>query len=138
MKKCTKKIPKHNAGAIVGNSLNFVGDMTSNVVRSQNEGVSFGSVLGGMGKGAATGAALGSVIPGIGTVIGGIGGAVIGGVTSAVGQSGNVDENTGEVTKSSGLTRLFNLGRSDKSLDAKSNRIKTTNVDKQLTSYMSE
>lgn len=136
MKKCTKKIPKHNAGAIVGNSLNFVGDMTQNVVRSQNEGVSFGSVLGGMGKGAATGAALGSVIPGIGTVIGGIGGAIIGGVTSAVGQSGSVDENTGEVTKSSGLTRLFGWGRGDESLYAKSNRIKTSNVDKQLTPYM--
>lgn len=138
MKKCTKKIPKHNAGAIVGNSLNFVGDMAQNVVRSQNEGVSFGSVLGGMGKGAATGATLGSVIPGIGTIIGGIGGAVIGGVTSAVGQSGSVDENTGEVTKSSGLTRLFGWGRSDKSLYAKSNRIKTSNVDKQLTQYMNE
>ena len=112
--------------------------MTQNVVRSQIEGVSFGSVLGGMGKGAATGAALGSVIPGIGTVIGGIGGAVIGGVTSAVGQSGSVDENTGEVTKSSGLTRLFGWGRSDKSLYAKSNRIKTSNVDKQLTQYMNE
>lgn len=136
MKKCTKKIPKHNAGAIVGNSLNFVGDMTQNVIRSQNEGVSFGSVLGGMGKGAATGAALGSVIPGIGTVIGGIGGAIIGGVTSAVGQSGSVDENTGEVTKSSGLTRLFGWGRGDESLYAKSNRIKTSNVDKQLTPYM--
>lgn len=138
MKKCTKKIPKHNAGAIVGNSLNFVGDMAQNVVRSQNEGVSFGSVLGGMGKGAATGATLGSVIPGIGTIIGGIGGAVIGGVTSAVGQSGSVDENTGEVTKPSGLTRLFGWGRSDKSLYAKSNRIKTSNVDKQLTQYMNE
>ena len=136
MKKCTKKIPKHNAGAIVGNSLNFVGDMTQNVVRSQNEGVSFGSVLGGMGKGAATGAALGSVIPGIGTVIGGIGGALVGGITSAVGQSGSVDENTGEVTKSSGLTRLFGLGRDDEALYAKSNRIKTSNVDKQLTPYM--
>lgn len=138
MKKCTKKIPKHNAGAIVGNSLNFVGDMAQNVVRSQNEGVSFGSVLGGMGKGAATGATLGSVIPGIGTIIGGIGGAVIGGVTSAVGQSGSVDENTGEVTKSSGLTRLFGWDRSDKSLYAKSNRIKTSNVDKLLTPYMNE
>lgn len=136
MKKCTKKIPKHNAGAIVGNSLNFVGDMTQNVVRSQNEGVSFGSVLGGMGKGAATGAALGSVIPGIGTVIGGIGGAIVGGITSAVGQSGSVDENTGEVTKSSGLTRLFGWGRDDEALYAKSNRIKTSNVDKQLTPYM--
>ena len=138
MKKCTKKIPKHNAGAIVGNSLNFVGDMTQNVVRSQNEGVSFGSVLGGMGKGAAKGAALGSVIPGIGTVIGGIGGAIVGGITSAVGQSGSVDENTGEVTKSSGLTRLFGWGRDDEALYAKSNRIKTSNVDKQLTQYMNE
>lgn len=136
MKKCTKKIPKHNAGAIVGNSLNFVGDMTQNVVRSQNEGVSFGSVLGGMGKGAATGAALGSVIPGIGTVIGGIGGAIVGGITSAVGQSGSVDENTGKVTKSSGLTRLFGWGRDDEALYAKSNRIITSNVDKQLTPYM--
>ena len=136
MKKCTKKIPKHNAGAIVGNSLNFVGDMTQNVVRSQDEGVSFGSVLGGMGKGAATGAALGSVIPGIGTVIGGIGGAIVGGITSAVGQSGSVDENTGKVTKSSGLTRLFGWGRDDEALYAKSNRIITSNVDKQLTPYM--
>lgn len=138
MKKCTKKIPKHNAGAIVGNSLNFVGDMTQNVIRSQNEGVSFGSVLGGMGKGAATGAALGSFIPGIGTIIGGIGGALVGGITSAVGQSGSVDEHTGEVTKSSGLTRLFGWGRSDRSLYAKSNRIKTSNVDKLLTPYMNE
>ena len=136
MKKCTKKIPRHNAGAIVGNGLNFVADMASNVEQSRENGVTFGSVLGGMGKGASTGATLGSVIPGIGTVIGGIGGAIVGGVTSAVEQSGSVDENTGAVTKSSGLTRLFNLGRSDDALYAESNRIKTSNLDKQLTPYM--
>ena len=91
-----------------------------------------------MGKGAATGAALGSVIPGIGTIVGGIGGAIVGGITSAVGQSGSVDENTGKVKKPRGLTRLFGWGRSDESLYAKSNRIKTSNVDKLLTPYMNE
>ena len=62
-----------------------IGTFADNVARSREEGVSFGSVLGGIGSGAAMGASLGSVIPGIGTAIGAVAGGVIGGITSSIG-----------------------------------------------------
>lgn len=43
-----------------------------------------GSVLGGVGKGAALGATVGSIVPGVGTVIGGAVGGIIGGVSGAL------------------------------------------------------
>lgn len=110
-----------------------IGTFADNVARSREEGVSFGSVLGGIGSGASTGAALGSVIPGIGTAVGAVAGGVIGGITSSIGRSGSVDETTGEVTESDGLTRLFGWGRSDRSLYAKADRIKTSINNKEIT-----
>lgn len=70
-----------------------------------------------------------SVIPGVGTFIG----AGLKTIGAFSGGGGRVDENTGEITKSSGLTRLFGWGRSDARLKAKSGRIKASNVAREQT-----
>lgn len=70
-----------------------------------------------------------SVIPGVGTFID----AGLKTIGAFAGGGGGVDENTGEITKSSGLTRLFGWGRSDASLKAKSGRIKASNVAREQT-----
>lgn len=69
------------------------------------------------------------MIPGVGTVIG----AGLKTIGAFSGGGGSVDENTGEITKSSGLTRLFGWGRSDASLKAKSSRIKSSNIAREQT-----
>lgn len=124
-------------GAITGGA-QLLTSSISNVKRSREEGVSFGSVLGGVGSGAAMGASMGLGIPVIGPMLGAVVGGLIGGVTSAVGRSGNVDINTGEVTKSDGLTRLFGWGRDDQSLQEKSKRIKGTLAAKEVASNAKE
>lgn len=70
-----------------------------------------------------------SIIPGAGTFIS----AGLKTIGAFAGGGGSVDENTGEITKSSGLTRLFGWGRSDASLKAKSGRIKASNVAREQT-----
>ena len=69
------------------------------------------------------------MIPGVGTFIG----AGLKTIGAFSGGGGSVDENTGEITKSSGLTRLFGWGRSDASLKAKSSRIKSSNIAREQT-----
>ena len=69
------------------------------------------------------------MIPGVGTFIG----AGLKTIGAFSGGGGRVDENTGEITKSSGLTRLFGWGRSDASLKAKSSRIKSSNIAREQT-----
>lgn len=133
-----KGMPANQVGGAITGGAQLLTSSISNVKRSRENGVSFGSVLGGVGSGAAMGASLGSVIPGIGTAIGAVAGGVIGGITSAVGRSGNVDINTGEVTKSDGLTRLFGWGRNDRSLWEKSKRIKGTLAAKEVASNAKE
>jgi hypothetical protein len=49
------------------------------------------------------------------------------------GEGGGVDQNTGGVTKSSGLTRVFGWGRDDKAMAQESNRIKMANTSRTLT-----
>lgn len=127
----------------VGNSLKNFGQG----VADKFKGVNTGDVMG-----AAAGASQGiansmgieqdktsQIISGIGSVVsmipgwGQIAGPAIQMFGSFKGGGGSVDENTGEVQKSSGLTRLFGLGRDDASLFRKSNRIKNTKVAKAQT-----
>lgn len=70
-----------------------------------------------------------SMIPGVGLPIS-VGLKTIGALS---GGGGRVDENTGEITKSSGLTRWLGWGRSDASLAAKSSRIKSSNIAREQT-----
>lgn len=80
-------------------------------------------VMGGL-SGAATGAAIGGVP---GAIIGGAGGMLL----SSIGTGGSVNEVTGEITNPSGIAGLF--GHSKSYLQNKSNRIKTSLADQQLT-----
>ena len=110
-------------------------------------GLSAGSIAGGIGNAATSIASamgieqtgvsaafnvagdIASMIPGVGTAIG----AGLKTIGAFSGGGGSVDENTGEITKSSGLTRLFGWGRSDASLKAKSSRIKSSNIAREQT-----
>lgn len=80
-------------------------------------------VMGGL-SGAATGAAIGGVP---GAIIGGAGGMLL----SSIGTGGSVNEATGEITNPSGIAGMF--GHSKSYLQNKSNRIKTSLADQQLT-----
>lgn len=80
-------------------------------------------VMGGL-SGAATGAAIGGVP---GAIIGGAGGVLL----SSIGTGGSVNEATGEITNPSGIAGIF--GHSKSYLRNKSNRIKTSLADQQLT-----
>ena len=124
-------------GAITGGA-QLLTSSISNVKRSREEGVSFGSVLGGIGSGAAMGASMGLGIPVIGPILGAVAGGLIGGVTSAVGRKGEVNPYTGDKYKADGLTRLLGLGRSDQSLEEESKRIKGTLAAKEVASNAKE
>lgn len=82
-----------------------------------------GTALGGMASGAAAGAALGPW--------GAVAGAAIGGIMGSIGSGGSVDEMTGEITDPSGIAGLF--GHSKGYLKRKSNRIKNSNLGRQMT-----
>ena len=82
-----------------------------------------GTALGGMASGAAAGAALGPW--------GAVAGAAIGGIMGSIGSGGSVDEYTGEITNPSGIAGLF--GHSKSFLQRKSNRIKNSNIGRQMT-----
>ena len=99
MKKTLKnKIPKYAVGADTINQIaGGVSQMAQAGVQSNQDKVTAGSVITGVGGGAAAGAALGSVVPGIGTIAGAIGGALVGGITGSIGHKGSVDIETGEV-----------------------------------------
>lgn len=111
-----------------------------------------GNIAGAIG-GAATGiaSALGIEQGKVGQIMGGIGqiasnfgpiGKIAGGALQTIGAftggGGSVDENTGEITEATGLTKLFGFGRSSRSLKAKSNRIKTSIQDKKTTEALRE
>ena len=70
-----------------------------------------------------------SLIPGVGQIAG----PIIKTLGSFAGESGRVDQTTGEITESSGFTDWFGWGRSGASLARESNRIKNTNVARELT-----
>lgn len=123
-KKINKRIPKYKFGAAeVSEALST----TANGVASAM-GVSQGSPVGGTLKGIGTGL---SAIP---TPYTQVAGAVLSTVGSFWGEDGSVDPNTGEIRKGSGLSKLF--GRSDKSLAAESNRIKTSIADRETTEHL--
>ena len=153
MKKCVKKIPKYGNG-IPGatapspqeqfKSMNArVGGPTS----TSSNGNIAGGIAGAVGaasgavanafgieqgKNAAIFNAVGdvaSIIPGAGQFLG----PALKTVGAFAGEGGGVDQNTGEVTKSSGLTRVFGWGRDDKAMAQESNRIKMANASRTLT-----
>lgn len=153
MKKCVKKIPKYGNG-IPGatapspqeqfKSMNArVGGPTSTISNGNIAGGIAGSIAGvsgavanafgiEQGKNAAIFNMVGdvaSMIPGVGQFLG----PALKTVGAFAGEGGGVDQNTGEVTKSSGLTRLFGWGRDDKAMAQESNRIKMANLSKSLT-----
>lgn len=156
MKKCVKKIPKYstgigkvapspqaafkdmysrvggptqidstigNSGNIAGNIAGTVGDVSGVVANAlgveQGKNVAIFNVAGDVA----------SVIPGIGQFLG----PALKTVGAFAGEGGGVDQNTGEITKSSGFTRWFGWGRDDKSLAREANRIKTANASRALT-----
>lgn len=82
-----------------------------------------GTALGGMASGAAAGAALGPWGAAIGGAIGLLGG--------SIGSGGSVDEMTGEITNPSGIAGIF--GHSKGYLQRKSNRIRNSNLGRQMT-----
>lgn len=123
-KKINKRIPKYKFGAA---EVSEAVSTTANGVASAM-GVSQGSPVGGTLKGIGTGL---SAIP---TPFTQVAGAVLSTVGSFWGEDGSVDPNTGEIRKGSGLSKLF--GRSDKSLAAESNRIKTSIADKEITEHL--
>lgn len=69
------------------------------------------------------------LIPGVGQIAG----PIIKTLGSFAGESGRVDQTTGEITESSGFTDWFGWGKSGASLARESNRIKNTNVARELT-----
>lgn len=127
----------------VGNSLKNFGQGVADKFKGVNTGDVMGAAA-GASQGIASSMGIeqgkaGQVISGIGSVVsmipgwGQIAGPAIQMLGNFTGGGGSVDENTGEVQKSSGLTRLFGWGRSDASLFRKSNRIKNTKVAKAQT-----
>ena len=123
-KKINKRIPKYKFGAAeVSEALSTTASGVAGAM-----GVSQGSPVGGTLKGIGTGL---SAIP---TPFTQVAGAVLSTVGSFWGEDGSVDPNTGEIRKGSGLSKLF--GRSDKSLAAESNRIKTSIADRGITEHL--
>lgn len=123
-KKINKLIPKYKFGAA---EVSEAVSTTANGVASAM-GVSQGSPVGGTLKGIGAGL---SAIP---TPYTQVAGAVLSTVGSFWGEDGSVDPNTGEIKKGSGLSKLF--GRSDRSLAAESNRIKTSIADREITEHL--
>jgi len=65
-----------------------------------------------------------------------IAGAVLSTVGSLWGNTGSVNEHTGEINKASGISKWLGLGPSARELKAKSNRIKNSIVDKDITEHL--
>lgn len=123
-KKINKRIPKYKFGAAEVSEA--VSTTASGVAGAM--GVSQGSPVGGTLKGIGAGL---SAIP---TPYTQVAGAVLSTVGSFWGEDGSVDPNTGEIKKGSGLSKLF--GRSNRSLAAESNRIKTSIADREITEHL--
>lgn len=123
-KKINKRIPKYKFGAAeVSEAVSTTAGGVAGAM-----GVSQGRPVGGTLKGIGAGL---SAIP---TPYTQVAGAVLSTVGSFWGEDGSVDPNTGEIRKGSGLSKLF--GRSDKSLAAESNRIKTSIADRGITEHL--
>lgn len=91
----------------------------------------------GMLGSAAGGAGVGFMLGGpMGAGIGAAAGFLADALPTIIGTSGSVNKNTGDITNPSGIAGLF--GRSKRSLQAESNRIKNTITNKQLTQHVNE
>lgn len=122
-----KKINKKDIPGYAYGASEVVGAVTNGLAATMPYATSgkatVGTALGGMASGAASGAALGPW--------GAVAGAAIGGIMGAIGSGGSVDEYTGEITNPSGIAGLF--GHSKGFLQRKSNRIKNSNIGRQMT-----
>ena len=84
----------------------------------------------------------GQIISGVGQMVSNFGpiGQIVGAGLQTIGAftggGGAVDENTGDITESSGLTRWLDWGRSDESLLRKSNRIKNSNLAREMSANL--
>lgn len=121
-KKIKKQIPGYAYGAneITGAITN---GLAATIPYATSGKATVGTALGGMASGAAAGSALGGY--------GALAGAAVGGIMGSIGTGGSVDEMTGEITNPSGIAGLF--GHSKGYLRRKSNRIKNSNIGRQLT-----
>lgn len=122
-----KKINKKDIPGYAYGANEVVGAVTNGLAATMPYATSgkatVGTALGGMASGAAAGAALGPW--------GAVAGAAVGGIMGSIGSGGSVDEYTGEITNPSGIAGLF--GHSKGYLQRKSNRIKNSNIGRQLT-----
>ena len=122
-----KKINKKDIPGYAYGASEVVGAVTNGLAATMPYATSgkatVGTALGGMASGAAAGAALGPW--------GAVAGAAIGGIMGSIGSGGSVDEYTGEITNPSGIAGLF--GHSKGYLQRKSNRIKNSNIGRQMT-----
>lgn len=126
MKKKIKKIPKYKWGAQnTAAMITTVGNAAAGAA-----GVSQDSTAGNLMKGAGAGL---SMIP---TPYTQIAGAVLSTVGSLWGNTGSVNEHTGEINKASGFSKWLGLGPSSSELEAKSNRVKNSIVDKDITEHL--
>lgn len=123
-KKINKKIPKYKFGAAEVSGA--VSTAASGIAGAA--GISQDSAVGGALKG------LGAGLSSIPTPYTQIAGAALSTVGSFWGEAGSVNQQTGEINKGSGLSRLF--GRSQASLRRESNRIKNSIVDRELTAAL--
>lgn len=160
MKKKVKKIPKYYTGGITASYLaknnmpkldvNFnsnPGTTGANFKMDNSDGYDWNGAMDAMvaasqmgaqtlgieqGKNAAIFNTIGTaaeMIPGVGKYVS----AGLKTIGALAGEGGHVDQNTGEYTKSSGLTRLFGWGRSDDSVMKEANRVKGSILAKQFT-----
>lgn len=142
MKKKVKKIPKYSLGADMVSALKG-GEISASSKKLQGiGGIANQAAIGGQIIGSALGIEQGQaaqIANGMASVLEGV--PVIGDMLAApvrlwgglVGGGGSVDETTGEITKSSGLTRWFGFGRDDNALARKSNMIKNSIASKTQT-----
>lgn len=122
-----KKINKKDIPGYAYGANEVVGAVTNGLAATMPYATSgkatVGTALGGMASGAAAGAVLGPW--------GAVAGAAVGGIMGSIGSGGSVDGYTGEITNPSGIAGLF--GHSKGYLQRKSNRIKNSNIGRQLT-----
>lgn len=142
MKKKVKKIPKYSLGADMVSSLNG-GEISAGSKKLQGIGdIANQTAIGGQMIGSALGIEQGQnaqIANGIASMLESV--PVIGGMLAApvrlwgglAGGGGSVDETTGGIKKSTGLTRWLGFGRDDNSLARKSNVIKNSIASKTQT-----
>lgn len=143
MKRKVKKIPKYSLGADMVSALKG-GEISASSKKLQgiggmaNQGAIGGQMIGSalgieQGKAAQIANGVASMVESV-PVIGGMLAAPIRLWGGLAGGDGVVNKTTGEVEKkSSGLTRWLGLGRSDESLYAEADRIKTSINNKEIT-----